>query len=417
MIGYNASRQLFNRLETELAMKVRGNALVAHGGGPTTVLNSSLAGIVEECREAGIGKLFGALGGATGILEETFVDLLAESESFWAEAALSPGSLLGSSRAKISEQDFETMLKVLRKHDIRYIFLNGGNGTMELSLRLSQAIIKSSYEAFVVGVPKTIDNDLAITDHSPGYASAARFFAYALRDIGADNRALPGITVVEILGRNAGWLAAATIQARGHADDAPHLIYMPERPLAFDKLADDVERCYLRLGRAVVAVCEGQLDLKGEPFGADQRASSRAPLALNLAHVLSQRLSKALKVSARSEKPGLLGRSCSALVSEVDRAEAFACGRAAVRAGLAGIAGKMITLEREPGPAYECTTGLADLADVAAQERLFPRAWLPEEPTDDMPAFRAWIEPLTGGIPSLATLSGKVSSSCLTLRD
>ena len=125
-------------------MKVRGNALVAHGGGPTTVLNSSLAGIVDECRKAGIGKLFGALGGATGILEETFVDLLAESESFWAQAALSPGSLLGSSRAKITEQDFETMLSVLRKHDIRYIFLNGGNGTMELSLRLSQTIINSS---------------------------------------------------------------------------------------------------------------------------------------------------------------------------------------------------------------------------------------------------------------------------------
>jgi 6-phosphofructokinase 1 len=399
-------------------MKVRGNALVAHGGGPTTVLNSSLAGIVEECRSAGIEKLFGALGGATGILEQTFADLLAEPESFWAEVARAPGSLLGSSRAKIAEQDFETMLNVLRKHDIRYIFLNGGNGTMELSLRLSQAIANSSYEAFVVGVPKTIDNDLAITDHSPGYASAARFFAYAVRDIGADNRALPGITVIEILGRNAGWLAAATIQARRHPDDAPHLIYMPERPLPFDRLAEDVERCYLRLGRAVIAVCEGQLDAKGEPFGADTRVSSRAPLALNLAHVLSQRLSKTLKVSARSEKPGLLGRSCSALVSEVDRAEAFECGRAAVRAAIAGIAGKMITLERKPGPAYECTTGLADLADVAAQERLFPRAWLPEEPTDDMPAFRAWLEPLTGPIPPLPLLGGGISSSgCLTLKD
>ena len=398
-------------------MKISGNALVAHGGGPTTVLNSSLAGIVEECRRAGIGKLFGALGGATGILEETFADLLAEPESYWAEVALAPGSLIGSSRAKIAEQDFDTMLDVLRKNNIRYIFLNGGNGTMELSARLSDAIAGSAYEAFVVGVPKTIDNDLAITDHSPGYASAARFFAYAVRDIGADNRALPGITIIEILGRNAGWLAAATVQARCHPDDAPHLIYMPERPLPFDQLAEDVERCYLRLGRAVIAVCEGQLDAKGEPFGADQRASSRAPLALNLAHVLSQRLSKTLKVSARSEKPGLLGRSCSALVSEVDRAEACACGRAAVRAGLAGVGGKMITLERKPGPAYECTTGLADLADVAAQERLFPKAWMPEEPTDDMPAFRAWLKPLTGGIPALPALSGRVSSSCLTLKD
>jgi 6-phosphofructokinase 1 len=337
--------------------------------------------------------------------------LLAEGSSFWEQAARSPGSVLGSSRAKVGEQDFQVMLDVLRRHDIHYIFLNGGNGTMELSLRLSETIGSSSHEAFVVGVPKTIDNDLAITDHSPGYASAARFFAYAVRDIGADNRALPGITVIEILGRNAGWLAAATVQARCHPDDAPHLIYMPERPLPFNRLAEDVERCYRRLGRAVIAVCEGQLDEKGEPFGADTRVSSRAPLALNLAHVLSQRLSKTLGRSARSEKPGLLGRSCSALVSEVDRAEAVACGRAAARAGLAGIAGKMITLERAPGVAYECVTGLAELADVAAQERLFPGEWLPAEPTGDMPEFRAWLAPLTGGIPAIPLLGGGVSGS------
>ncbi len=387
-------------------MKVRGNALVAHGGGPTTVLNSSLAGIVEECRSAGVGKLFGALGGAPGILKERFAGLLAEPSSFWKQAALAPGSVLGSSRAKVAEQDFQTMLEVLRRHDIRYIFLNGGNGTMELSLRLSEAVRHSSYEAFVIGVPKTIDNDLAITDHSPGYASAARFFAYAVRDIGADNRALPGITVVEVLGRNAGWLAAATIQARRHPDDAPHLIYMPERPLAFDRLAADVERTHARFGRAVIAICEGQLDDKGEPFGADTRVSSRAPLALNLAHVLSQRLSKALGLSARSEKPGLLGRSCSALVSDIDRTEAFACGRAAVQAGLAGITGMMITLDRKPGAAYASSTGLAELADVAAQERLFPRAWLPMEPGGDMPEFRAWVEPLTGPISPIPLLGG-----------
>lgn len=386
-------------------MKVPGNALVAHGGGPTAVLNSSLAGIVEECRAAGIGKLFGALGGAVGILKESFSGLLGESTSFWEQAALSPGSILGSSRAKIAESDFETMLKVLRRHEIRYVFLNGGNGTMELALRLSEAIRNSALEAFAIGVPKTIDNDLVGTDHSPGYASAARFFAFALRDIGADNRALPGITVVEVLGRNAGWLAAATIQARQHPDDAPHLIYMPERPLPFEQLAHDVERCYARLGRVVIAVCEGQLDENGEPFGADTRASSRTPLALNLAHVLAQRLSKTLKISARSEKPGLLGRSSSALVSSVDRAEARACGRAAVRAALDGVTGKMITLDRQPGADYVCTNGLIDLAKVAAHERLFPPAWLPAEPTAGMPEFRAWLAPLTGTIPPLPILT------------
>ncbi|HLK20778.1 MAG TPA: diphosphate--fructose-6-phosphate 1-phosphotransferase [Bryobacteraceae bacterium] len=386
-------------------MNVRGNALVLHGGGPTTVLNSSLAGIVGECRAARIGKLLGALGGAGGILKEEFADLLAESESFWDRAATSPGSVLGSSRAKITEPDFETMLAVLRRKDIRYVFLNGGNGTMELALRLSEAIRASSFEACVIGVPKTIDNDLAGTDHSPGYASAARFFGYAVRDIGADNRALPGITVVEILGRNAGWLAAATIQARCHPDDAPHLIYMPERRLPFEQLAADVEECHGRFGRAVIAVCEGQLDENGEPFGADTRASSRAPLALNLAHVLAQRLSKTLKISARSEKPGLLGRSSSALAATVDRAEARECGCAAVRAALDGVTGKMIALERQPGPDYVCTTGLVPLAKVAGHERLFPPEWLPAQPSSDMPAFRAWLAPLTGEIPPLPLLT------------
>jgi 6-phosphofructokinase 1 len=286
------------------------------------------------------------------------------------------------------------------------VYLTGGNGTMEMALRLYQATRAASYEAFVIGVPKTIDNDLAITDHSPGYISAARFFAYALRDIGADNRALPGITVVEILGRNAGWLAAATLLARHQPDDAPHLIYLPERPLPFTQLAADVDRVYTKLGRAVVAVCEGQLDDRGEPFGADTRISGRAPLALNLAHVLSKRLSQALGVSVRSEKPGLLGRCCSALASHVDREEALACGRSAVRTAHAGSTGRMITLERKPGTGYECITGLAELADVAGQERLFPALWMATDPQGDMPAFRAWLQPLTGPVPPLPFLAG-----------
>jgi 6-phosphofructokinase 1 len=166
-----------------------------------------------------------------------------------------------------------------------------------------------------------------------------------------------------------------------------------------------VETVNKRIGRAVIAVCEGQLDENGEPFGADTRTSGRAPLALNLAHVLSQRLSKALGISARSEKPGLLGRSSSALVSATDRAEAFDCGRAAVRAALAGSSGKMITLERKPGALYESNTGLADLVEVAARERLFPKSWLPTEPTADMPEFRAWLAPLTGPVPPIEWLA------------
>lgn len=371
---------------------------MVHGGGPTAVLNASLAGVVEACRRSGrIGSLYGAERGVAGVLDEALIDLFAEDPAVWEAIAQTPGSALGSSRRKVDGGDYERMLAVCRKRDIRYVFANGGNGTMEMADEWGRAAESAGLELTIIGIPKTIDNDLAGTDHSPGYPSAARFFASALRDIGADNRALPGVTFVEVLGRNAGWLAAATAAAREREDEAPHLIYFPERRLAFEDLARDVERVYRRRGRAVIAVCEGQLNEKGEPFGADVRTSSRAPLALNLSHVLAQRTSAALKIPARSEKPGLLGRSCGELASEVDRREAKMCGEAAVTAALAGHQRQMITLEREDGACgYQSNTGLAALAGVAGRERLFPEAWMPGEAGGDPAEFRRWLEPLIG---------------------
>jgi len=376
-----------------------GNALVLHAGGPTAVLNASLAGIADGCREHGIARLYGAVHGAAGLLAGSLADLSALPPERWQEIALAPGSLLGTSRRNLAAPDFPAVFDVLRRYDIRYVLPTGGNGTMAMALALTRAAQEASYEAIVVGVPKTIDNDIAATDHSPGYASAARFFAFTLRDIGADNRALPTIAVVEILGRNAGWIAAATILARHHADDAPHLIYVPERRLPFDQLAADVEHVYRKHGRAVIAVCEGQLDDRGEPFGADTRQTGTTPpLAMNLAHALAQRLSRALGVKARSEKPGLAGRCCSALASQVDRAEALLCGRQAVRAAIAGATGRMVTLD------HQGSTGLADLSAVAGIERLLPEHWQPQDPADDLSDFRAWVETLAGPVPPLPLL-------------
>jgi ATP-dependent phosphofructokinase / diphosphate-dependent phosphofructokinase len=381
-------------------------ALVAHGGGPTAVLNSSLAGVVEECRRyAEVTALYGALNGARGLVDELFIDLFAESEDTWAAIAQSPGSALGSSRKNLSDEDFDGMLETLRRHEIRYVFLTGGNGTMEMALKLSHVCRSAGYEASVIGIPKTIDNDLFGTDHTPGFASAARFFVHALRYIGADNRSLPGITVVEVLGRNAGWLAASTLLARQEPDDAPHLMYLPERRLPFAQLASDVERVYRKLGRVVVAVCEGQLDEQGEPFGADTRIASAAPLALNLAHVLSMRLSKSLGISARSEKPGLLGRSFGVLASAVDLAEARRCGAAAVGFALRGETGKMVTLQRIESIEYGTTIGLIPIEEVAGRERLFPAAWAPDDPSAGAPEFQRWLEPLLGQIQPLGKLA------------
>lgn len=361
------------------------------------MLNASLAGVVEGCRrEPSITALYGAQHGVAGLLEEVFFDLYAEDPSIWAEVARAPGSALGSTRRKVGAGDYARMLEICRKRNIRYVFATGGNGTMQMADELGRAAEAAGEDIRVIGIPKTIDNDLYGCDHTPGYPSAARFFSAALAGIGADNRALPGLTFVEVLGRNAGWLAAACALARTREDDAPHLIYFPERRIQFEQILADAEEVHRKLGRVVIAVCEGQLDENGRPFGADVRTSSRAPLALNLAHVLAQRTAAALGIPARSEKPGLLGRSCAELASPVDRREALRCGRAAVKAAVSGATRIMITLLRARGERYSSRCGSIPLREVSGRQRLFPAEWLPAHPADPLTAFRAWARPLTG---------------------
>lgn len=381
-----------------------GRALVVHGGGPTAVMNASLAGVVEAAAaRAQISGVLGAVRGASGILNENFLDLSAEAD--WHQIALTPGSALGSSRQQLAAPDFERMISVCRRLNVRYLFVTGGNGTMEMALRLVEAAKESRHECRIVGVPKTIDNDLAGTDHSPGFASCARFFATAIRNIGADNRALPGVTVVEVLGRNVGWLTASTMLARETDDDAPHLVYLPERRIALSSLLGDVDCIYRKCGRVVVAVCEGQLDEKGEPFGADARVTSRRPLALNLAHVLSRHIERELGISARSEKPGLLGRSCAALASAVDRQEALSCGRAAVAMATSGLSGVMVSLRRTAGSVYHSETGHVPLEEVVDRERPLPEQWLPSDPTAPVADFLDWLKPLVGDLQASGRLS------------
>ena len=385
-----------------MAKELRGVAVVAHGGGPTQVINASLAGVIDECRRhPSITALYGARHGIAGVIEESFLDLGAQPADLVAAIGQTTGSALGSCRRKVSPADYDRILAVFKAHGVRYFFYNGGNDSMDTAWHVSRLARESGYEMRVMGIPKTIDNDLAETDHCPGYGSAARFIAHALRDIGGDNRALPTpVTVVEVMGRNAGWLVASTCLARAEEDDAPHLICLPERRISDEQFLADVEAVYKRLKRVVVAVCEGQLNDKGEPFGADMVKSDgfQHKLAGNLAHVLSQLITKKLNLRARSEKPGLLGRASMAWVSETDRAEAYLCGQAAVRAAMEGVTDKMVTLVREPGPGYRCSTGLADLSTVANAERLFPAEWIHPSGHDVMPAFREYAAPLVGEI-------------------
>jgi len=336
-------------------------------------------------------------------LNDDFVDLASIPHAQMSASAKAPGSIIGSSRRALTDEDYASIIGVFRKREIRYFFYTGGNGSMETALRVSRAARDLAYELQVIGIPKTIDNDLAVTDHTPGYPSAARFFIHAARDVGLDNRALPSpICVLEVLGRNTGWIAAATALARFHPDDAPHLICFPERRLSLDRIAADVERVYRRIGRVVIAVCEGQVDDKGQPFGADvDRADSAVHrLASNLGHTLALELTRKLGIRARAEKPGLFGRSCAALASEVDRAEANQCGRAAVEAALAGETEKMVTLRRVSNTPYASETGLTDLARVARFERPIPEEWIAGEANDTAGGFIEFLSPLVQPIDS-----------------
>lgn len=360
-------------------------AVIAHGGGPTAVLNASLAGLIEGCRGR-VSALCGARFGLRGIFERPLPDLLSLPSSLVDEIAFAPGSAIGSSRAKLSPEDFGRISETLKREDIRKVYYTGGNGSMGTALALLRHAREIGFELQVVGIPKTIDNDLCVTHHTPGYASTAYFFACAVRDAGIDNESLPSpICIVETLGRNAGWIVAAA-----SLSGSAHLVYLPERRLSADRMAADVEAVYRRHGRAVIAVCEGQRDENGLPFGAEiDRPESAHNLASNLGHTLARMLTAKLGIRARAEKPGLIGRSCGLFTRERDRREAFACGKAAAACTESGV---MIALDAEGG------TFTTLLENVAGQERLFPSEWIEDGGVTEQ--YRQWAEPLVGPVPA-----------------
>jgi 6-phosphofructokinase 1 len=373
-------------------------AIVVHGGGPSAVLNASLVGIIDACRSSKrISRLYGARSGAPGLFADDWVELEPLSSEMLQRIRRAPASVLGSSRRVFDQTHVAPALERFRERGIGTVFFTGGNGSMKTALLLHEA----ATELTVIGVPKTVDNDLAGTDHCPGFGSAARFYAQAVRDIGADNRALPSpVTIVEVIGRNAGWVVGATALARSRPDDAPHLIYFPEHPPTLDRICGDVEEVYGKWGRVVAAVCEGLRDPDGNPFGADlDRAGNRQhELASNLAHSLARAVSTITGLRVRSEKPGLLGRSCSFAVSEADALDSYRCGYEAVAAAERGESGVMIGL----GPIDEIFT--VPLRQVAGFERLVPREWIAAPGNDAAPELIRYIAPLAGPIEALPIL-------------
>ena len=369
--------------------------LIAHGGAPTAVLNASLAGAVREAQShADIDGILGARHGTAGILKEDFADLGSLTQPELKALSLSPGSAIGTSRTPLEAGDYARMRDVLRRHGIRYVLLAGGNGTMDTCLRLWNLCRQD--DIFVGGIPKTIDNDLALTDHAPGYGSAARFAAVSMREIAAEVAALPiHVCIVEYMGRNAGWIAAASALARRKAEDAPHLILLPEVPFDEDDFLERVQRIWTLGKGVVVAVSEGIRRADGTPVAPPVFTSGRATYFGAVSQYLSRLVIEKLGIKARCETPGILGRCCAELVSDTDRREAEAMGALAARTVLKGQGGQMAGLKRISEDPYRCSEILIPLENMKLTERSIPDAWL--MPYDVSPAFLDWCRPLIGG--------------------
>lgn len=397
-------------------MALKGNLLVGQSGGPTAVINASLAGVIEEAaRHPEIGDIYGAVNGVEGLLQERLVDLRAESEETLQLLPHTPGAALRSCRKKLTDADFERLLAIFQAHSIRYFVYIGGNDSADTSHRVGELAKRSGWEMRVMGVPKTVDNDLAHTDHCPGYGSVARFNALATRDAGLDTAAMHTVDVVKIIetmGRNAGWITASCALAREHPGDPPHLIYLPERPFDRDRFLADVKAQVDKGRGCVIAVCEGLRDAEGNilvafqhPIGTDSFGHRQLG---GVGDYLVNLIAEGLGIKARYDKAGTIQRSFGLAQSEVDVAEAKLVGAAALAHACQGMSDQMVTLVRVSSDPYRCETGLAPLAEVANAEKPVPPEFIAEAGNDVTPAFLDYARPLIGGpLPRYARLKLK----------
>jgi 6-phosphofructokinase len=377
--------------------------LVAQSGGPTPVINASLAGVVEEAARRGVSRILGARFGILGILGHDFIDLADLPATIWPRLRHTPSAALGSCRHKLSPEERTTVLDILMDLNVRYFLYIGGNDSADTALTLQEAATAVGYDLRVVSVPKTIDNDLPGTDHCPGYGSTARFLAQCTQDAGMDTEAMrrsDPIKLIEVMGRDAGWLVAASTLGRYDESQAPHLICVPERPLNVDAFLGAIGAAYQRFGFVVGVVAETIRDQNSNPIGAvnDVRAADEFG-HLNLAGgaaALTALIGQKLGLKARFDKPGTIQRMSMALTSPIDLNEAYAAGARAVVYALDGLGGRMVSFIRHEGPEYGCDLEPIDLHLVANQQRLLPPEFLGDEPFGVTEAFTAYALPLIG---------------------
>jgi 6-phosphofructokinase 1 len=393
-----------------------GNAIIGQSGGPTSVINASLCGILQACLDQkAIRKTLGMRFGIEGLLDGDVLDLGREDPAVIQSLRATPSSALGSCRHKLKDADFPRILARLRQHDVRYLFLIGGNDTMDTIHRVEAHCRASGYELIGVGVPKTVDNDLWGTDHTPGFGSAARYVALSVQQAGIlarDMKRVDQYVIFQTVGRSAGWLPAAAALARRDEDDAPHLILLPERPFDQHRFLADVQRCYDRYGWCSVVCGEGIRYADGTPVSASSVTDKFANVEFgamggtSAAMVLHRMIHAAYGWRGEFQVCESLSMCAADRAAPGDAEEAYACGRRAVELAAEGASGVMVSIVRNGNAPYRWSLGTAPLAEVALGAKPLPDAYITAEGNFVTPACLEYLRPLIGPLPEYARLAG-----------
>jgi 6-phosphofructokinase 1 len=390
-----------------------GNLLVAQSGGPTAVINASLAGVIQEAgrHPEQIEEIYGGLNGILGVLNEELVDLQEERRTAIEGLKHTPAAALGTSRYKIdfkkkperAARDMERLFEVFQAHNVRYFFYVGGNDSQDTAHKIHEHALARGYDLRVIGVPKTIDNDLPHTDHCPGFGSVVKYNATTVMEIAADVGSMAtddgSCCIVEVMGRSAGWIAAGTVLAKRRPSDAPHIILMPEVPFEQDRFLARVREVVAALKYCIVVVGEGLKNAAGEEIAADKTKLDAFghPVLSGAAERLGDIVEEKLRLKTRTVKLGYAQRAAAHCASETDVEEAAACGEAAVRAAVSGKSGYMVKLVRLQNSPYKWTVDVHPLGDIANVEHLIPREWISEDGFLPNEKFVEYAQPLIEG--------------------
>jgi ATP-dependent phosphofructokinase / diphosphate-dependent phosphofructokinase len=384
------------------------NLLIVHGGGPTAVINASLYGALMEAKKHSyLDHIYGAKYGTGGILKENLIELEHIPQSELDLLLTTPGSAIGTSRDSLGTTEYAEMAEILRKRNIKYVLFNGGNGTMDTCGKLYKTCHTQGMEINVIGIPKTMDNDIAETDHSPGFGSAARYIAASVKEVCADVRSLPiHVVVVEASGRDTGWITAASVLAGQNGGPGPDLIYLPERPFDEKTYLDDIERLLKKKTGIVVVASEGLKNAAGNPIVDPIFTVGRATYFGDVGTYLANLVIKKLGYKARGEKPGLLGRASVSMQSFADREEAVLAGETACKAVLQGDSGKMVAFRRISTIPYKIEPVLIDIDKVMLVEKKVPDEFINAAGNGITDAFIQWCRPLIGnGLPEMISFT------------